>query len=238
MVKVVQTHSNQAPVSGNVHKVLSTKLLPIGERTRLRAHNIQVKEVAFIEKHFRQPDLSFTTPVNALFTSVQAVKSLQHNGFNFAKIKAAYCVGGKTAVALNHLGVTVAVAARSAHELGKVITANYRQHKFVAFVGNLRRDELFELLAGHQVAVTEVVVYDTVILPKLLGEQFDRVLFFSPSGVRGYVEGGNTTHAAAYCLGDTTASEAKKYFNRVHTAPEPQVKVLVDYLIADIKDHA
>ena len=234
----MQHHIGQTSLPNNKHKVLITKLLPKKESARLAARGLLVKELSFIKKKSRTLEYQTEDPVNAIFTSVQAVKSLRRNNFDFGQINQAFCVGRKTVNVLARLGVKVGVEANNARELAEIIAAKYRQQKFVAFTGNLRRDELYTIFGRHRIKVDEVVVYDTVILKRLLGEQFARVVFFSPSGVQGYVRSGNNTHAEAYCLGATTGEEAGKYFNRVHIAPEPNVKSLIDYLIADIENHA
>lgn len=216
---------------------MSTKLLPETERKRLAESGLLLKEVPFIKKKYRSLNLPDLKDTKAIFTSVQAVKALQFNNFDFSKIATAFCVGGRTVNMLNRLGVEVAVSAKNARELGSKITGEYRKEHFMAFSGNLRRDELFEIMAQSHVEVEEVVVYDIIILKRLLGEQFSRILFFSPSGLKGYVFGGNTTHADVYCLGSTTAEEAGRHFNRVHIAPKPTINSLVEYVINDIKNH-
>ena len=232
-----QDHINSICVSEQDYLILSTKLLPETERKRLAESGLLLKEVPFIKKKYRSLNLPDLKDTKAIFTSVQAVKALQFNNFDFSKIATAFCVGGRTVNVLNRLGVEVAVSAKNARELGSKIAGEYRKEHFMAFSGNLRRDELFEIMAQSHVEVEEIVVYDTIIHKRLLDKQFGRILFFSPSGVKSYVFGGNNTHADVYCLGSTTAEEAGRHFNRVHIAPKPTINSLVEYVINDIKNH-
>jgi uroporphyrinogen-III synthase len=230
-------HSSLALVSKQDQRILSTKRLPKKAREYLLQSGLLVCEVPFIKNRYRRFCLKEYTDLNAIFTSSKAVKSLQSNDVDFSKIDAAFCVGAKTAGALRESGVEVAVEAKNASELGHKISERYRERHFMAFTGNLRRKELFEILAQHTVPVKEMVVYDTIIHKKRLEEQAGRVLFFSPSGVKGYVWGGNNIFADAYCLGTTTAGEADKYFSHVHAAPEPTLKSLMEYVVNDIKNN-
>ncbi len=214
-------------------KVLSTKILPATAVDRLKRQGVALKQVAFITKQARSFNWQPAESIRAVFTSTAAVSALQRNNFDFGKITEAYCVGQKTADLLTGRGVRVAVTASGAAALAHII-ADRQPAELVAFTGNLRRDELFAVLAKNNVAVTEKVVYDTHILPHHLQEDFDRVLFFSPSGIQGYINGYNNRQITAYCLGPTTAKEARKYFVQVKTAPRPALDELLSILIADI----
>lgn len=232
-----QSHIFGISDSDREYSILSTKLLSAANTKRLLDCGLLLKEVTFIKKEYRKVKLPTGKNIKAIFTSIEAVKALQFNNFDFGTISTTFCVGGKTAKALKQLGLAVAVEAMNAHDLGTQIATDYKSEYFVAFMGNLRRNELFEILAQNDVRVDEVVVYDTIILKKLLAEKFARILFFSPSGVKGYVSGGNNAHADVFCLGKSTADEAGKYFEHVFVAAEPTVKSLIDYVINELKRH-
>ncbi len=217
-------------------KVLSTKILPAKAVDMLNRQGIVLKQVAFISKQARSFNWQPAKSIRAVFTSTAAVSALQKNNFDFDKIIEAYCVGQKTADLLTRLGVRVAVSASGAAALAHII-ADRQPVVLVAFTGNLRRDELFAVLAKNNIAITEKVVYDTQIIPHHLQEDFGHVLFFSPSGVQGYINGYNNRQVTAYCLGPTTAKEARKYFVQVKTAPRPALDELLSMLIADINTH-
>ena len=82
--------------------------------------------------------------------------------------------------------------------------------KATHFCGNLKRDELNEILTQNKIEVNEIEVYRTVLNERKFEEVFDAVLFYSPSGVQSFIEDNETNESIAFCIGQTTANEAKK----------------------------
>lgn len=56
------------------------------------------------------------------------------------------------------------------------------------FCGNIRRDELPSRLLSNGVLVKEVIVYQTTATPVKCEENFDGILFFSPSAVDSFFQ--------------------------------------------------
>ena len=89
-----------------------------------------------------------------------------------------------------------------------------------------------EALTASRVDWREVTAYETRPVKRHFDTPFDGILFFSPSGVQSYTACNGIHTATAYCIGETTAAEAKKHTDRLVIAGSPGVEALVS-LAAD-----
>ncbi|MBP2834162.1 uroporphyrinogen-III synthase [Aquimarina sp. U1-2] len=161
---------------------------------------------------------------NAIFTSKNAVRSIQNSEF---RIQNCFCVGSNTKKLLEENGYKVAEIAQNASDLAEIIIKKYKTESFSFFCGNLRRNELPELLSQHKVHFTEHIVYNTHLNTRKFDRSFDGILFFSPSAVQSYVTENAMGDSIAFCIGNTTASEAKKYTKKVIVANKPTVENVI-----------
>ncbi|MGA9212309.1 uroporphyrinogen-III synthase [Kaistella sp.] len=152
-----------------------------------------------------------------IFTSVNGVESFFRNGFkpheNFAarNYNKIYCVGKKTKLQLRKYGFGVFKMKKNAKELSDFLIENCSKEKFIHFCGNLALDILQEKLPLQNIDYKKVVVYETKLLyPKMEGNH-DAIAFFSPSGVRSFIKNNNLDFKQIYAIGETTATEVKKY---------------------------
>ena len=76
---------------------------------------------------------------------------------------------------------------------------------------------------AHEVFVKEFEVYKTMLNPIKVDTAVSGVLFYSPSGIESYLEE-NSTEKVAFCIGETTAVAARKYFDKVEVANMPDVE--------------
>ena len=60
-----------------------------------------------------------------------------------------------------------------------------------------------------------------------IDDEVSGVLFYSPSGIESYLEENNPDRVA-FCIGETTAVEARKYFEKVEVANMPSVDSLLE----------
>jgi uroporphyrinogen-III synthase len=139
-----------------------------------------------------------------------------------------YCVGDKTAQFLEEKNVKVTVKANSAEELADEILLNKNIEELYFFCGNLRRNELPEMLTENNIKVNEIEVYTTNFKPVKIKNTYDGVLFFSPSSVKSYLLKNTDTQSIAFCIGNTTASEAIDDFENVFVADEPTVENVIE----------
>lgn len=137
----------------------------------------------------------------------------------------AFCVGEKTASILKKNHLNVIKIAQNGTELGDFIAKNYRDDVFYYFCGNRKREELPSILQDANILCNEIITYETHLTEKSFTQEFDGVLFFSPSGVHSYHITNKST--VAFCIGETTASEARKYSNQVVVANATRVESVI-----------
>ncbi len=161
---------------------------------------------------------------NAIFTSKNSAKAIQNSKL---KIENCYCVGAKTKKLMTTYGFHVIEVGTDATDLAQKIVQNHQDKTFVFFCGNQRREELPTLLKKHQIAFTEQIVYYTHQVKKQFDRVFDGVLFFSPSAVQSYTASNPIVNSIAFCIGNTTASEAKKHTKNVIVATKATIENVI-----------
>ena len=165
--------------------VLSTKKLLGNQRTLLLNAGISLVEYNAIKIEF----VPFEIPLNienAIFTSQNAVEAIQDSRF---KIQNCFCIGEKTKSLLEEYGRKVIAMTEYASQLAENLVKNHKNDSFHFFCGNIRSDEIPSKLKENNISFEEIEVYRTTLNPKKFERKFDAVLFFSPSGVRSFVEG-------------------------------------------------
>ena len=142
-----------------------------------------------------------------------------------------FCVGEKTAQLLKAYNVDVNIVCLNAVDLAKALIQTIsKSDRITFFCGNLRRDELPDLVRDHEIEVCEIEVYTTKLVGEKLNATFDAVLFFSPSAVKSYVASGNSLQTIAFCIGNTTAVAAIMEFENVYVAETPTVASVFELL--------
>jgi uroporphyrinogen-III synthase len=208
-------------------KILSTKNLSPSQKELLS--NFIVDEIELIEISFNN-SIKLQNPIkNAVFTSKNAVIGIFNQFSSDAlQFENVYCVGDKTAQFLAEKNVKVTIKAHSAEELADEILLNKDIDEVYFFCGNLRRNELPEILTENNIKVNEVEVYSTNFKPLKIKNTYDGILFFSPSSVKSYLLKNTDTQSVAFCIGNTTASEAIDDFENVFVADEPTVENVIE----------
>lgn len=165
-----------------------------------------------------------------IFTSRNAVKAVESYQLNFPKT--VYAVGRKTADVLRVLSCHAKTPLEeNAKGLASyIIKENDTKEKMAFFCGNLRRDELPNELKAAQIPFEEFPVYTTETYTKKIDiDQYDLVLFFSPSGVSSYAESNVFPKDIHYiAIGPTTAKALKKHkIKNIHTAQSPSLEQMM-----------
>ncbi|HET7361805.1 MAG TPA: uroporphyrinogen-III synthase [Salinimicrobium sp.] len=241
--------------------ILTSKILSPFQKKCLLKAGFQVVEHDFIKIEA----IGFNMPKevkNAIFTSQNAVKRVigppaGRAGYELrahlpdGQVKSyglgilnCYCVGEKTKKLLEKNGMNVIASAEYGKDLAEIIVEKYPNEHFTFFCGNRRRDELPSILKENKVSFEEIQVYKTILNPKKIEQKLDGILFFSPSGVKSYIKGqifGNVDISAfagahAFCIGRTTAAEAKKYLENVMVAEKPSVESVIDLTCKVLRD--
>ena len=211
--------------------ILSTKKLSTVQKDQLLQEGVCVVDYDAIAITF----LDFEAPEvidNAIFTSQQAVRSFLKKSQGVLSIKNCFCVGQKTKSLLEENGLKVIEIGQNATELAQNIVKNYKNSVFYYFCGTIRREELPKALKSEKISLFEVKTYKTVLKTNKFDQNWDGILFFSPSGVASYIsENKHQTNTHAFCIGQTTAASAKKHFKNVVVAPTNTIESVLEKTI-------
>jgi uroporphyrinogen-III synthase len=212
-------------------KILSTKVLAPEITNGMDLNSIEFQEVDFIETSLRNlEEEEFAIDSDyIIFTSKNAVAALIYwERLDVLQGKTIFCVGHVSERMLNENGVEVDSVMSNSEELANYILTLGNISKVDFVCGNLRRDELPEILEANDIEVNELVVYDTFLNPQEMDEKYDALLFFSPSGVSSYYSSNEESDSIAFCIGNTTADEAKKYTEQVIVSNKMEIKAVLE----------
>lgn len=215
--------------------VLSTKKLNPAQKELLLNAGIGLVEKNFISIvpiDFSVEKIS----KNVIFTSQNSVKivldKLEKEAFQSKNI---FCVGRKTSALLEKSGVQVKLSADYGKDLAMAIQKGHFEEDFLFFCGKKRRPELPDFFKKHEIRLSEIKIYDTKPNPKLIERKFDGILFYSPSGVQSFCSTNKIGESIAFCIGKTTASEARKHSENIEIATKPTVENLIVQVIKHFK---
>ena len=214
-----------------MRSILSTKKLSDSQREMFIETGVKIVDYDAIEVI----NVDFEIPKNlenAIFTSQNAVRSffLENNQIKKNDFKC-FCVGHKTMQLLEENGQNVVKTTENASELAKFIVKYHKNKAFYFFCGNLRRDEIPSVLKNAKIALFEVKTYKTVLKPSKFDQKWDEILFFSPSGVESFTSEHNIGNSLVVCIGETTASEAKKHTNNIIVSKETTIESVLNEVI-------
>ncbi|WP_291870568.1 hydroxymethylbilane synthase [Maribacter sp.] len=222
---------NHTPMPAQVY---ATKKLT-AEQAQMFDSSVKVDSEDFIKINLtRIPRPVLKAPhKNVIFTSKNGIEALIQNvtagELQFDNI---YCVGRKTKRLIEKRIGEVTFSAPNAKKLAEYLADNLETKEVTYFCGDIRLDELPTLLAENNIEVTEIEAYKTTLAPREVEKDTKAILFFSPSGVQSYMQI-NDTNKTAYCIGETTAEEARKHFTEVKVADMRTVESVVALANAD-----
>jgi hydroxymethylbilane synthase len=209
--------------------ILSTKQLSISQ-TDIFDKRIAVKMSDFISIKYNRlkPVIVKKSIENVVITSQNAVEALLQNfspiEIDFENI---YCVGRRTKRLIEKKIGKVTHVVNSAKELGEFIVKMRNIKEVTHFCGNLKRDELSDILSQNDIVINEIEAYRTVSNERKFEDKFDTILFYSPSGVQSFIADNNANESIAFCIGQTTANEAKKHFSKVEVSNMPTIESVI-----------
>lgn len=211
--------------------VLTTKKLTKSQESLLFNAGISWVNYSAIQieshKNIQLPELI----ENAIITSKNAWLAVNKN----TKIENAFVVGSKTEQLLKEANIAIIEKADNAKDLANRIIENHAEKSFTFLCGNKRRDELPKILQQNQIELKEIEVYNTELNPKKFDQEFDGILFFSPSAVQSFFQLNKSKNEIAFCIGNTTANEAKKYTSTLKIANQPTVKNVIVQVVKELK---
>ena len=217
---------------GNI-SVLSTKVLTTSQQELLLnaglgfTHYNAIK-IAFLDFEMPEEDFDFY-----IFTSQNAVNSHIKAQPDF-KQKEVFCVGEKTKSLLEKNGLKVREIAENSTKLAQIILKTYQNNSFLHIAGNLKTKDLPTTLKKHNIRYIEIEGYQTFLNSKVFTQQFDGTLFFSPSGVISFTKSNKLT-GNAFCIGATTANEARKFTDKIIIAKKPTIENVIVQAVKNLK---
>ncbi len=209
--------------------VFSTKKLSESQ-TKLFNDDIAIEDSDFITtRHNRIPNKIIRNEIeNVVITSKNSVEALLTNfSSDELQFKNIYCVGRRTKALIERRIGKVKHAEKNAKKLAEYLSTNFEGESLTFFCGDLRRDELPTIMKSSGVEVVEVEAYQATFSAEKIDDKVEGVLFYSPSTVQSYLQE-NEANRVAFCIGETTASEAKKHFSEVKIAKVPTVESVIE----------
>ncbi|TXE13063.1 hydroxymethylbilane synthase [Seonamhaeicola algicola] len=214
---------------GKKTNVYSTKTLTEDQRLLLN-DKIKVESSDFIKtnpnripKHVVKNSID-----NVIITSKNAVDALLTN---FSKeelqFKNIYCVGRRTKRLIENKIGTVKHIEKNAKALANYLVEYIEGTEVTYFCSNLRLDDLPTILENNHIKVNEVEAYQTKFDATQLDDTVEGVMFYSPSTVQSFKQK-NSNNVIAFCIGETTAKEAKKHFTDIRIAKVPTVESVIE----------
>jgi uroporphyrinogen-III synthase len=172
---------------------------------------------------------------NVVITSQNAVESILTNiASNEIHFKNIYCVGRRTKKLIENKIGKVKHSENSAKKLADYLVEFMDGTEVTYFCSESRLDELPTILEKNQIKVNEIEAYKTVLDGVKIDSKIEGIMFYSPSTVQSYIQK-NKADKIAYCIGETTAAEAKKHFKDVRISKIPTVESVIDLVNENYK---
>ena len=204
-------------------RLLSTKILSQGFKDRLSMRSFSLVEQSFIKISPIQNIKLADSNQAIIFSSQNAVKIALDNPEikSLVDQKPIYCVGKKTALLLVKNGQKVVKIAENSSDLAHFIQKNHQNESFSFFCGKSRVNDLEHVLSVNDIPIQPVEIYETLPQSHIAKGYFDGIIFFSPSGVKGYAIHNFFEDSHCFCLGSTTAKAVRQFTNKLTIAKTP-----------------
>jgi hydroxymethylbilane synthase len=209
--------------------VFSTKALTEAQQN-LFHDDIKVDSSDFIQINTNRikPYVLKSEIKNVIITSKNAVESLITNiPAEELKFKNIYCVGRRTKRLVEQKIGKVTHSEKNAKKLAEYLVEYIEGTEVTYFCSDLRLDDLPNILSKNNITVNEVEAYSTKFVSEKIGDKVEGIMFYSPSTVKSYLLE-NQADKIAFCIGESTAAEAKKRFKDVRIAKVPTVESVVE----------
>lgn len=210
-------------------QVFSTKRLSESQRQSFK--NVRVDSADFLKismNRIAKPILKAKIQ-NVVITSQNAVEAITNivpkEELQFQNI---YCVGRRTKKLIESKIGKVKHSENYASALAEYLVDFIEGNEVTHFCSDIRLDELSTTLEKNHIKVNEVEAYQTVLESEKIDENIEGVMFYSPSTIASYLKNNSADNKVAYCIGDTTADEARKHFEDVRIAKIPTVESVID----------
>jgi hydroxymethylbilane synthase len=216
-------------IATKIAAVYSTKKLSELQKETL-SNAIGIEDSDFIKIRFNRipAKVMKNQHENVVITSQNGVEAIL-NSFTKDEInfKNIFCVGRRTKKLIENRIGKVTYVAKNALKLAEYIAKETKIKHVSYFCSDVRLDVLPTYLQANNIVVNEVEAYKTMLSSVKIDDSVTGVLFFSPSGIDSYLEK-NSIEKVAFCIGETTAVEARKHFKNVQVANMPDVDSVLE----------
>ena len=213
--------------------VLSTKKLSLSQKNLFLNSGLSLVEYDAINIEFLDFEFPESEIKNAIITSKNTAKAIIERKLS---IQNCFCVGEKTAGFLKNHNFNIREIADYGKDLAEIITKKYRDEKFYFFCGNRRREELPSVLKKESIDFKEFEVYKTRLNKQNFPQEFDGIMFFSPSAVKSFTAKNEVKTSTAFCIGKTTAEEVEKYTKNIEIATKPSIENVIVQVVKYFKE--
>ena len=209
--------------------IFSSKLLSPGQKD-LFNNSLKVESSDFVKTSANRikPVLLKAAHKNVVITSKNGVDAILNNcpveDLNFETI---YCVGRRTKRLIEQKIGPVKHSEKNAKALANYLVEYIEGTEVTYFCSAIRMDDLPTVLKENNINVKEIEAYSTKLEAPKLENTIEGVMFYSPSTIQSFLQK-NTPDCIAYCIGESTAREAKKYFKDVRVAKIPTVESVIE----------
>jgi uroporphyrinogen-III synthase len=218
-------------------KELDADLLHLAAEAGIYIHCIPFIETAALPEAILKTQLAPFSgmPVWVVFTSANAVSSVARLDIDGSQWHV-YCINGLTQKTVKHAfprAIIEAVAANGKSLAEKILNQHSGHDNVLFCCGDRRRNEVPETLTAAGIPIKEVVVYNTVLKPVVVSDNYDAYVFFSPSGVESFLKCNNLPKdATIFTIGETTAACLKDITKNVIISEEPDTAFLIKKMIS------
>ncbi|TBM99373.1 hydroxymethylbilane synthase [Hyunsoonleella flava] len=219
--------------SNKVTNVFSTKKLT-QDQQKLFHEKVVSKSDDFIKISLNRirPQILKSEIENVILTSKNAVEALITNySAEELQFKNIYCVGRRTKRLIERKIGPVKHSAKNAKALAAYLVEYIEGTAVTYFCSDIRLDDLPTTLSENNIKVNEVEAYQTKYDGHKVEDSIEGAMFYSPSTVESFARS-NKSDVIAFCIGETTAKEAKKHFKDVRIAKVPTVESVIELVNA------
>lgn len=228
-------------------KILSTKTLSAKNNKRLIDSSFELQEHSFICTNSIVQDTTAgllnalaQQSLTVIFTSANAVNAVAEKLLFQPKWKV-FCINGKTQRTIEKLFLKSEVLGSS--PTGELLAEQILQHAntlhVVFFSGSKRLHTIPDALLNAGCHLQEIVVYETLYNPVVFDENFDGIVFFSPSGVESFFSVNKISkETVLFSIGPTTTKAIQKYSENIIECAFPSEEEMVSVVKLYYKSEA
>ena len=213
--------------------ILSTRSLDKTQMSKLKDAGIGIETYDAITIEYLNTEIPEAFS-HYIFTSKNGVRAYLRNRKEYNSHTdnfLCYCVGEKTMSLLEEKGLKVAKMAKNASELANFIVNKSEKGPFLVFTGNRNRPDLGNIFRQNGISFREIKGYETHLNPQTFEHEFPCILFYSPSGIKSFLNANKAGNSMAVCIGETTGKEARKHFKKVWISHKATTDAVLDKLI-------